>query len=244
MFECDAKLSADGVPFLLHDATLERTSNGHGMRRGAVLGRARAARRRQLAFAPLRRRAARQPRGPGALVPRQPATRSTSRSSRRRASSAAPARWSRSAPRGSGPTPRGAAPPELVRAGIAAWRPRPRGPRCRVACCSTSCPKAGSRPRAGSAARAVVCDHALWDAATVARACRRHARAELHRQRRVGRATPDRPGHRRHHHGPGRPLQPRGLSPPRVDEGATAFYDQAMSWIHRLAVLVLAAVSR
>ena len=29
-FECDVKLSADGVPFLLHDATLERTSNGHG----------------------------------------------------------------------------------------------------------------------------------------------------------------------------------------------------------------------
>jgi glycerophosphoryl diester phosphodiesterase len=30
MFECDAKLSADGVVFLLHDATLERTTNGHG----------------------------------------------------------------------------------------------------------------------------------------------------------------------------------------------------------------------
>ena len=29
-FECDVKLSADGVPFLLHDATLERTSNGRG----------------------------------------------------------------------------------------------------------------------------------------------------------------------------------------------------------------------
>lgn len=27
MFECDAKLSADGVPFLLHDATLTRTTN-------------------------------------------------------------------------------------------------------------------------------------------------------------------------------------------------------------------------
>mgnify|MGYP001006555841 CR=1 FL=1 len=27
-FECDVKLSADGVPFLLHDATLQRTSNG------------------------------------------------------------------------------------------------------------------------------------------------------------------------------------------------------------------------
>lgn len=30
MYECDAKLSADGVVFLLHDATLERTTNGHG----------------------------------------------------------------------------------------------------------------------------------------------------------------------------------------------------------------------
>ena len=31
MFECDVKLSADGVPFLLHDATLQRTSNGSGV---------------------------------------------------------------------------------------------------------------------------------------------------------------------------------------------------------------------
>jgi glycerophosphoryl diester phosphodiesterase len=30
-FECDVKLSADGVPFLLHDTTLERTSNGRGV---------------------------------------------------------------------------------------------------------------------------------------------------------------------------------------------------------------------
>lgn len=30
MMECDVKLSADGVPYLLHDDTLERTSNGHG----------------------------------------------------------------------------------------------------------------------------------------------------------------------------------------------------------------------
>jgi glycerophosphoryl diester phosphodiesterase len=29
-FECDVKLSADEVPFLLHDETLERTSSGHG----------------------------------------------------------------------------------------------------------------------------------------------------------------------------------------------------------------------
>ena len=29
-FECDVKPAADGVPFLLHDATLQRTTNGHG----------------------------------------------------------------------------------------------------------------------------------------------------------------------------------------------------------------------
>ena len=32
-FECDVKLSADDVPFLLHDATLERTTNGQGQAR-------------------------------------------------------------------------------------------------------------------------------------------------------------------------------------------------------------------
>ena len=31
MFECDVKLSADGVPFLLHDAALERTTSGNGI---------------------------------------------------------------------------------------------------------------------------------------------------------------------------------------------------------------------
>jgi glycerophosphoryl diester phosphodiesterase len=30
MFECDVKLSADGIAFLLHDATLERTTSGRG----------------------------------------------------------------------------------------------------------------------------------------------------------------------------------------------------------------------
>lgn len=30
MFECDIKLSADDVPFLLHDTTLERTTDGRG----------------------------------------------------------------------------------------------------------------------------------------------------------------------------------------------------------------------
>jgi glycerophosphoryl diester phosphodiesterase len=31
MFECDAKLSRDGQVFLMHDATLERTTNGQGI---------------------------------------------------------------------------------------------------------------------------------------------------------------------------------------------------------------------
>ena len=31
MFECDVKLSSDDVPFLLHDDTLERTTNGQGL---------------------------------------------------------------------------------------------------------------------------------------------------------------------------------------------------------------------
>jgi len=31
MFECDAKLSSDGVVFLMHDATLDRTTSGHGV---------------------------------------------------------------------------------------------------------------------------------------------------------------------------------------------------------------------
>ncbi|MEZ5703365.1 MAG: glycerophosphodiester phosphodiesterase [Burkholderiaceae bacterium] len=30
MFECDVKLSEDGTPFLLHDDTLDRTTNGRG----------------------------------------------------------------------------------------------------------------------------------------------------------------------------------------------------------------------
>jgi glycerophosphoryl diester phosphodiesterase len=30
-FECDVKLSADGVPFLLHDATLDRTTDARGV---------------------------------------------------------------------------------------------------------------------------------------------------------------------------------------------------------------------
>ena len=35
MFECDVKLSSDGVPFLLHDDTLTRTTSGSALPAGA-----------------------------------------------------------------------------------------------------------------------------------------------------------------------------------------------------------------
>ena len=37
-FECDAKLSSDGVLFLMQDATLERTTNGHGIGGALTMG--------------------------------------------------------------------------------------------------------------------------------------------------------------------------------------------------------------
>jgi glycerophosphoryl diester phosphodiesterase len=37
-FECDAKLSQDGVLFLMHDATLERTTNGRGTGGALTMG--------------------------------------------------------------------------------------------------------------------------------------------------------------------------------------------------------------
>lgn len=40
MFECDVKLSADGVPFLMHDATLERTTDGPSKLRANAVGQA------------------------------------------------------------------------------------------------------------------------------------------------------------------------------------------------------------
>ena len=53
-FECDVKLSADGVPFLLHDDTLERTTPEHGdagQRTWAQLSRIDAGRWHSPAFA-------------------------------------------------------------------------------------------------------------------------------------------------------------------------------------------------
>ena len=98
MAEFDVKLSADGVAFLLHDDTLDRTTDRPRPRRRADVARAGAARR---GHAGIRRRmpASRWRRSPA--WPRGAARttlRSTSRSSQRVAASARPARRSRSTP--------------------------------------------------------------------------------------------------------------------------------------------------
>ena len=106
MVEFDVKLSADNVAFLLHDATLERTTSGTRPRRRAAVARAVAARRGQLAFgastpASRCRRSRRSRAGRS-----RNGVRATSRSSRRRAASARPARRWRSTRRRCGATRR------------------------------------------------------------------------------------------------------------------------------------------
>ncbi len=51
MAEFDVKLSADGVAFLLHDDTLDRTTNCQGARRRADVARVGTRRRGHVAFA-------------------------------------------------------------------------------------------------------------------------------------------------------------------------------------------------
>ena len=103
MFECDVKLSADGVPFLMHDATLERTTTGRGAAatcRGASSSRLDAG-GWHAAPSPASRCRRWRP-SPASAWPT--ATRSTSRSSRRRAATPRPAASSPPRRRGSGPS--------------------------------------------------------------------------------------------------------------------------------------------
>jgi glycerophosphoryl diester phosphodiesterase len=70
-FECDVKLSADGVPFLLHDATLQRTTRGHGRAADLRWSELARPRRRLVAQPRLRRRAAGVARRRGRVLPRE-----------------------------------------------------------------------------------------------------------------------------------------------------------------------------
>ena len=168
-FECDVKLAADGVPFLLHDATLERTTNGHGCRRRARWSDWRGstpARWHAAAYAgeplPRSKRVA-------ALLPRATAMRSTSRSSRRPGSEAETGRRRRRAGRASS----GAAPPlpplfsSFQPAALAAAQAAAPEHAARLAA-RRACAPAGSTRRKALGCSRVVTHHELMDAAVLA----------------------------------------------------------------------------
>jgi glycerophosphoryl diester phosphodiesterase len=165
MAECDAKLSADDVVFLLHDATLERTTSGRGTAGDLPWNDlsqldAGSWHSRQWAGEPLPTLAQL-----AALLPREPAVAehrdqadARHRGANRRAGGG-----------GSGPLvgcPRGAAAPDVVpgRRPDGARRAAPHLPRGLLLDTWTT---AGSTPPARSTASAIVCNQNLWDAAAV-----------------------------------------------------------------------------
>ena len=155
------------------------------------------------------------------------ASRSTSRSSPRRATSThTGAVVAREAAR----LWAGAAPPPLLssfRARVAAGRARQPRPSCRARCCSTRCGTAGSRPRQ----RAGLRGRGHQPPADGRRACSPDCTAPAcapsstpSTTRRAG-ATADRAGHRRHHHRRGRsvPARTQPRSVPELGRGPWGF---------------------
>ncbi len=155
-FECDVKLRADGVPFLLHDATLERTTTARGVagdRSWAELSRLDAG---SWHSARLRRRADRQLRSDRrVLLPTR--LRSTSRSSRARA----PKHETGRDRRPSGAASSGAGAPVLLSSfkpqALTARARRRAGVAARAAA-RHACGRAGSRRRASLDCVAIVTD--------------------------------------------------------------------------------------
>ena len=203
-------VSADGVPFLMHDATLERTTNSASswMPRPATsaastLERAGAARRRQLAFARLCGRAAAQLGEHRALLPANGYFLNIEIK----------------------PTPGVEAPTGEVVAHAAArlWRDAAMPPLLTsfqpdaLRGAQAAAAAAAARPAAGHALAGLAGDRAstwtAWPSSATTRCGTRHRRAgpqrrtarlELHRQRRMGGPAPAGPRHRRHHHRPRR----------------------------------------
>ena len=155
-FECDVKLSADGVPFLLHDATLERTTAGRGTageRAWSELSRLDAGGWHSRAFAgePLPSLEA-----IAALLPAQRLRAEHRDQADAGQRSARPAAWSPRTPRACGPAQARAAAAQLVPPRGAAGRARGRAATCRARCCSTRCGPAGSTSRSALGCVAVV----------------------------------------------------------------------------------------
>src|ERR1700749_353422 len=154
MFECDVKLSADDVPFLLHDSDLERTTSGFGIageRPWAALSQLDAGRWHGARHAgepiPTLAAIARFVLANGLAVNLEikPTPGVETRPGDLVARAAGQLGGGRVAPRRScGPAAR----PRRcsVRSTCPRWKPRPpRCRRCRARCCSRSCGPAGSR---------------------------------------------------------------------------------------------------
>ena len=191
MFECDVKLSADGVPFLMHDATLARTTRAPAaLNAGGVAGA-----------------------HPWSVLSQLDAGSWHSRAY--------------------------------------AGEPLPTLDNIAQFCLRNGhCLNIEIKPTPGMEERTgqVVAAHAerLWKGAAIAplltsfqpdalrAAQNRSAAARLHRERRMGRAAPDRPGHRRDHHRPGRPVCTRSRLRPRAMAGRRPYFRQPPACHHSL----------
>ena len=187
-FECDVKLSADGVPFLLHDATLQRTTPARGTageRPWSELSRLDAGGWHSRAFAgePMP-----EPGGDRRLLPAQRLRAEHRDQADAGPRAARPAAWWRARRRGCGPLTHGRG------AAAAAQLVPPRGAAGRARETAPQLPRALLLDTLWSGwfdiARALDCvacvtNHSLMDAGLIAQLhARRHARPRLHGQRR------------------------------------------------------------
>ncbi|NNU41891.1 glycerophosphodiester phosphodiesterase [Ramlibacter montanisoli] len=168
MFECDVKLSADGVPFLMHDATLERTTNGIGLggdQPWDQLARLDAGSWHSRAHAgeplPTFENIGRYCLANGFFLNIEiKPTPGLEAKTGEVVANHAERIW-----RGTELPPLLTSfRPESLQAALQASR------NCRAACCWTPCGMAAGTMRSSLQCVAVVCNHALWDAATVAKA--------------------------------------------------------------------------
>ena len=182
-FECDVKLSADDVPFLLHDATLERTTGEPGLAGERCMDRTVAPRRGQLAQPRLRRRTAAQPASRGRLRAAQrlcAGPGDQAHSGNRRAHRLP---WWRPRWRGSGKARRQRH-CSVHSARTPCARARGRAPHLRRALLLDKLSPGDIESAVQLECAALITDHELMDASLLARIhSGRHARHGLHRQR-------------------------------------------------------------
>ena len=191
----------------MHDATLERTTNGRGWARRAAMATSWSCCRSWTPAAGIRAAT------PANRCPRwRPSRASAGATTLPEHRDQAHARHRAPHRRGGGPRCGAPVAGRAVPPLLSSFRPEAlHGARSRGAA-------AAARPVAGHAVDGWLDMRASWAAwpSSATTRCgigprgpgqgRRPALPELHRQRRMGGAAPDRPGHRWHHHRPGRPV--------------------------------------